>query len=328
MAKSYNQKLKILYLYQLLRTKTDNEHVVSMQEIIDYLDGYGIKAERKSIYDDVEALRYFGCDIEIRKDKPRGYYLASREFELPELKLLADAVQASRFLSEKKSNELISKIESLTSVYEARQLARQVTVARQVKTMNESIYYIVDQLHKAIMDNRKISFQYSRWNVEKELELRRDGGRYRISPWALCWVEENYYLIGYDDRTNMIRHYRVDKLVGIEEEEEAREGKDVFAHFSLADYTKKTFGMFGGTAVMMTLLFENQYAGVVIDRFGKDITIRKEDEDHFSIRTEIIPSDPFYGWLAGLGVGVRLISPESEARKYKDYLRDILQHYE
>ncbi|MBQ9563077.1 MAG: WYL domain-containing protein [Lachnospiraceae bacterium] len=326
MPKSNHQKLKILYIYQLLREKTDETHVVSMQEILDELLRYGIKAERKSIYDDIEELRFFGADIEVRKDKPRGYYLASREFELPELKLLVDAVQASRFLSDKKAGEIIRKIESLTSVYEARQLDRQVTVAGRIKTM--SGYYNVDNLHKAISNNHKIVFQYANWNVDKKMELRRDGVKYRISPWALCWVEENYYLIGFDDRTNMIRHYRVDKMVGIEELEEEREGKDVFAHFSLADYTRKTFGMFGGPSASITLLFENAFAGIVIDRFGKDVPIVKEDPDHFSVRVEIIPSDHFYGWLAGLGVGVRMIAPETEVRKYKDYLRDILQNYE
>ena len=326
MPKSNHQKLKILYLYQLLEQKTDENHVVSMQEIIDYLDLYGIKAERKSIYDDIEELRFFGADIEVRKDKPRGYYLASRAFELPELKLLVDAVQSSRFLSDKKANEIIQKIERLTSIYEAKQLDRQVTVAGRIKTM--SGYYNVDNLHKAISNNHKIRFQYANWNVDKKLELRREGGFYKISPWALCWVEENYYLIGYDDRTSMIRHYRVDKMVNIEETEEDREGKSVFSDFSIADYTRKTFGMFGGSSASITLLFENSFAGIVIDRFGKDVPIVKEDKDHFSVRVEVIPSDLFYGWLAGLGVGVRMISPETEVRKYKDYLRDILQNYE
>ena len=326
MPKSNHQKLKILYIYRLLRERTDENHVVSMQEILQELDRFGIKAERKSIYDDIEELRYFGADIEVRKENPRGYYLASREFELPELKLLVDAVQASRFLSDKKASEIIKKIEDLTSIYEARQLDRQVTVAGRIKTM--SGYYNVDNLHKAISNNHKISFQYANWNVEKKMELRRDGGKYRISPWALCWVEENYYLIGFDDRTGMIRHYRVDKMVNIEELPDEREGKEVFSHFSIADYTKKTFGMFGGPSAAITLLFENSYAGIVIDRFGKDVQIMKEDADHFSVRVEIIPSDPFYGWLAGLGVGVRMIAPETEVRKYKDYLRDILQCYE
>lgn len=326
MAKSYNQKLKILYLLKFLTEQTDDQHVLTMQEILDQLAEQGIRAERKSIYDDMEALRLFGVDIENRKEQPRGYYLASREFELPELKLLVDAVQSSKFLSARKSRELIRKLEGLSSRHEARQLQRQVVVANRIKTMNESIYYNVDKIHSAISENRKISFHYFEWTVSKETRLRKDGARYQISPWALCWVDENYYLIGYDESPGIIKHFRVDKMLDINALPEERQGKNVFADFDLGNYIKMTFGMFGGTRTNLKLLMENRLIGVVMDRFGKDVTVRKEDEDHFSVRLEIIPSRPFYGWLAGLGVGARIVSPESEAKAYRDYLRDLADH--
>ena len=216
MAKSVNQKMKLLYILKILTEKTDESHCLPAQEIIALLASYGITAERKSIYDDIECLNHFGYDIvNVKSRKGGGYYLASREFELPELKLLVDAVQASRFITQKKSRELISKIEKLAGPYEGKQLQRQVFVAGRVKTENESIYYNVDRIHKAIQDNAPVMFLYLAWNVKKELVPRHEGKKYRISPWALTWQDENYYLIAYDDEVGRIKHFRVDKMSNI-----------------------------------------------------------------------------------------------------------------
>ena len=196
MAKSSNQKLKLIYLARILQEKTDEEHGLTMQQLIDELARYDVKAERKSIYDDIDALSYIGMDV--LKETSGGkteYKLVSRTFELAELKLLVDAVQSSKFITRKKSESLIRKIEGLASTYQARKLARNVHVANRIKTMNESIYYTVDDIHSAIYQGKKITFQYFKWNEKGEKALRRDGKVYKVSPWALTWDDENYYLI-------------------------------------------------------------------------------------------------------------------------------------
>ena len=327
MAKSYNQKMKILYLMQAFLERTDEMHVLSMKEILEMLEGNGIRAERKSIYDDIETLRVYGLDIVYRKEPPSGYYLASRSFELPELKLLVDVVQSSKFITERKSAELIKKLEGLTSRYEAQQLQRQVFVANRIKTMNESIYYNVDKIHGAILADVKISFRYFEWTVEKQMHLKRNGEKYCISPWALTWADENYYLIAYDEEAGIVKHYRVDKMLSIELTKEKRVGKEHFTDFNTANFAKKTFGMFGGEEQELRLEFENHLIGVVIDRFGKDAPIRKKDETHFWVRVKVVVSPQFFGWLSGLGIGVKIVTPEAVQQEYRQFLQELLEQY-
>ncbi len=327
MAKSQNQKLKLLYLMRAFLEKTDDRHSLTMTELIAELARYDIHAERKSIYDDIECLKLFGMDILYRKEQPSGYYLASRTFELPELKMLVDVVQASKFLTVRKSEELIHKLEGLLSHYEARQLQRQVYVKNRIKMMNESIYYNVDTIHEAISENRQIVFQYFEWTPSKEMKKKKDGAVYVVSPWALLWEDENYYLIGYDSLVSMVRHYRVDRMLSISITENKREGREYFEKFDVADFSKKTFGMFGGEEWEIKLLFEKHLAGVVIDRFGKDITLRETDEEHFTVMLTICVSAPFYGWLSTLGKGVEIIKPEPVRAAYRQYLQDIIGLY-
>lgn len=327
MSKSYNQKMKILYIMKVLMDHTDENHVMSMADIISELDRQGIKAERKSIYDDIEALRLFGLDIIHRREHPAGYYIASRQFELPELKLLVDAVQASKFITYKKSRELIKKLESFASKQDAHELQRQVFVSNRIKTMNESIYYNVDKIHKAIPANVKISFQYYEWTVTKEMHIKKNGQKYIISPWALAWDDENYYMIGFDKEETMIKHFRVDKMLNIDLLNEMREGKEYFENFDTASYTQRTFGMFGGEVTDVDILFENKFIGVVIDRFGKDVTIRKQDDEHFIAKVKVVVSNQFFGWLTGLGVGAKIISSEMVVADYKKFLSNVEEQY-
>lgn len=329
MPKSSNQKLKLLYLVKILTQQSDENHCMSAQMLIDALAEYGVKAERKSIYDDIAQLTDFGYDICLVKAKTGGgYYLASREFELAELKLLVETVQASRFLTVKKSRELISKIETLASRAEAGQLQRQVYVANRIKTANESIYYIVDDIHKAIQNREQISFQYLEWNLEKQLVPRKEGKLYQVSPWALTCKDENYYLIAHDANEDKIKHFRVDKMGNIKVlSGQKREGADLFEKFDIADYANKTFGMFGGKEEIVTLQFENHYIGVVIDRFGKEISIRKMDSEHFSVRVKVALSGQFYGWLTGLGKGAKIIAPMKVVSGYQEYLQRVIEQY-
>lgn len=327
MAKNSRQKLKILYIMQMLMENTDEEHAMSTQEIIASLERQGISAERKSIYDDIEMLRQFGVDILSRRSAPKGYYVVSRDFELPELKLLVDAVQSSKFITERKTADLISKIEKLAGRFGAKELQSQVVVANRIKTMNESIYYNVDKIHSAISSNSKIRYKYCEWTINKRLEPKKNGEYYTVSPWVLTWDDENYYLIAFDDLSEQIRFYRVDKMLEIELTDELRTGRERFENFDIALFTKKTFGMFAGEETELEVCFDNKLIGVVMDRFGKDVIIKKKDENNFTAKLKVDVSAQFYGWISGLGSGVKIISPAEEAEKYAKYIQKIAAQY-
>ncbi len=328
MAKGSNQKLKILYLMKTMLEETDETHSISMPEIIAKLNGYGVTAERKSLYSDMESLRQYGMDI-IGEQQERTYYyrVVNRPFELAELKLLVDSVQSAKFITAGKSNELIKKIEGLASRHEASQLQRQVYVAQRVKTMNESIYYNVDAIHAAIADNKQIRFQYFQWNVEKEMELRHGGAYYHVSPWALSWDDEYYYLIAYDGENDMIKHFRVDKMLRIESTGDRREGRNRFREFDMALYARKMFGMYSGREEIVNLLCENQLIGAIIDRFGKEIAIIKEDDDHFRVNVKVEVSNQFIHWVMALGSGAKIIGPETVVEEVKSEVRRLSEQY-
>lgn len=319
MARGANQKLKLLYLMKILLERTDEYHSMTMPEIISALEEYGISAERKSVYGDLQLLEDYGLDIVGEKNgKYYRYYVASREFELPELKLLVDAVQSSKFVTERKSNELIRKIEHLGSIHEGRQLQRQVYVSGRIKTMNESIYYNVDEIHSAINSNVKIRFQYFQWNVNKEMELRHGGRFYCISPWGVSWDNENYYMIGYDSEAACIKYYRVDKMLNLSASEEPREGKRAFEELDMAALSKKTFSMFAGREQYVKLEFKNEMAGIVIDRFGKDISLIRKGRDSFVINVNVAVSRQFLAWIISLGDGVRILGPETVVEQMRE----------
>ena len=327
MARSEKQKLKLLYLLKILTEQTDEKHPMPMPVLLEKLRAEEINAERKSVYSDIGCLMDFGMDIVYDPARGSGgYYLASREFELPELKLLVDAVSASRFITKSKSAQLIGKIEKLASRHEAVQLQRQVYTAEQIKHENESIYYHVDAIHTAIHENRQISFSYLEWNLQKKLVARRDGEPYRISPWSLMWNDENYYLIGYDAQAGMLKHFRVDKIGPIEMLKERREGEETFRKCDLSAYSTKTFGMYGGEEEIVTLSFPNTLVGVVLDRFGKDVLIRKISGERFAVHVKVMVSRQFYGWLAGIGKEAKVTAPEHVKDGYRNYLLEIIEN--
>lgn len=328
MAKSSNQKLKLVYLMKILLEKTDETHSITMSEIIDALQAYGIGAERKSLYDDLETLRVYGMDIiGTQEDRKYYYHVGNRQFELAELKLLVDSVQSAKFITEGKSNELIKKIEGLASQYEASQLHRQVFVNGRVKTMNESIYYNVDRIHTAIAENSRIRFRYFQWNVDKEMELRHNGAVYEVSPWALSWDDENYYLIAYDSIQGIIKHFRVDKMLNIESSGEQREGKQMFKSFNMAAYARKTFGMYGGVEEWVRIKCDNSLAGVMIDRFGKDISMTRLNEKLFVATVDVAVSRQFMAWVIGLGDGAEIIGPESVVDEMRKEIKRLAGQY-
>lgn len=319
MARGANQKLKLYYLAKILLEQTDEEHGLTMPQIISELEKYDISAERKSVYSDFVALEdVLGLEIICNQVGRQHYYHASGKlFELAELKLLVDAIQSSKFITVKKTRELIAKIESFASRHEAKELQRQVFVQNRIKTMNESIYYSVDAINSAITNNHKVSFKYFNWNIKKEMELRHEGAIYTISPWALTWDDENYYMIGYDSEADQIKHYRVDKMLKINETEEKREGRKHFQTFDLASYAKKSFGMFSGEEELVKLLVDNEMAGVIIDRFGMDVTFLPKDKKSSYVTVSVAVSDAFFGWVFGLGGGVKIAGPASVSKRAK-----------
>lgn len=328
MSRGKNQKFKLYYLAKIMLEKTDEEHYITMPEIMAQLGRYDVTADRKSIYSDLRDLEKLGIEVE---GEPIGkgyhYHVINHQFELPELKLLVDSIQASKFITEKKTNQLIKKLEGLVSEHEAKQLQRQVHVAGRIKTMNESIYYNVDAIHDAIAENRKIRFQYFKWNVKKQMELRHDGAYYHISPWGLSWDDENYYLIGFDSRAQQIKHYRVDKMLHISLSDDEREGKEHFKKVDMAAYAKKSFGMYGGEEQTVKLLVNNSLAGVIIDRFGKDVMMIPVDDCHFTVNVDVKVSDQFISWVFAIGDGAKIIGPESVSEKLKQYIARLNRQY-
>ena len=326
MAKGPNQKLNLLVLRDILMKQTDEYHGLTTNELIEKLEGYGISAERKSIYDDLHMLESYGCDICTDKTKTVRYYIGSRDFELPELKLLVDAVQSSKFITEKKSRDLIKKVGSLASSYDASKLQRQVFVSNRVKTPNEKIYYAVDTIHEAISEKKQITFCYYEWVLSADKgekivkRARHDGRIYRVSPFSLAWDDENYYLIAFDSESQSIRHYRVDKMDKVKLTDQKCEGKAEFKNFDMAVYSKSVFGMFGGEMTDVKIRAKNHLVGVVADRFGKDVFVTSDGEDSFVFSAKVVLSPQFYGWLFALGSEAQLVSPLKAVEKYKEYL--------
>lgn len=334
MAKGPNQKLKLLVLKDVLMKHSDEQHGLTVNEIIEKLAAYGINAERKSIYDDLRLLENYGLDICSERTKTVRYYIGERDFELPELKLLVDAVQSSKFITEKKSRELIKKVGALASDYDASKLSRQVFVHNRVKNPNEKIYYAVDTIHEAISSKRQITFCYYEWVLEKDKTSKitkqpRHGGKvYKVSPFSLTWDDENYYLIAFDSEAAEIRHYRVDKMDKVKLTKELCEGKALFKDFDMASYSKSVFGMFGGEMTDVKIRIKNYLVGVVADRFGKDVFVIADGEDSFIFSAKVVLSPQFFGWLFALGDGAELIYPQKAISEYKGYLKKAVSVYE
>ena len=325
MSKSSNQKTKLLHLARMLLRQTDEDHPLTVPQIIERLARQDIKAERKSIYDDLEALRLFGLDIQSRKGKVPGWFVGEREFELPEVKLLMDAVQSSRFITQKKSDALIRKLEGLASSHQAGQLQRQVFVSGRIKVMNESIYYNVDKLHSAIAAQKAITFKYFDYDIQRRKVFRQEGKRYVVSPYGLIWNSENYYLVAFDHAYREMRHYRVDKMTEIVVTSLDRDGKDQHPDFQLAEYGQKHFGMYGGQEVRVTLRGRKDKAQLVWDRFGQDIILVPDGEEHFTVTLPVVISPQFFGWLLGLDGSVTLAGPREAVAAYRRRLNAALE---
>ena len=328
MAAGRNQKLKMLYLIKVLSEETDDQHGLTAQEIITHLNQYEVSADRKTLYRDFDELDRFGLEI-IKEQVGRNvyYHLGKRYFELPELKLLVDSVQSAKFITEKKSLELIKKLEGMASRHEAQHMQRQVLLTGRVKTYNESIYYSVDRIHEAINGGVQICFHYYRWTVDKKMELRNGGDWYQVSPWCLAWDDEYYYLIAYDSEDRIMKHYRVDKMLDITVTAEPRGGEEEYQRFDAAKYAKRVFAMFAGEETRVTLEGPNELVGVVLDRFGKDITLYRKDDDHFIAHVDVAVSPHFLGWVIAVGAGLRITGPDAVVKKMKEMAERLAEDY-
>ncbi len=318
MARSSNQKKKLSVLRSLFLEQTDESHPLTMSEIIAHLKANGINAERKSIYSDLESLRELGMDIRVARGKTTAYFLASRDFELPELKLLVDAVRSSKFITEKKSADLIKKLASLANLHDRKSLNREVFVSNRTKSGNEDIFATIDVIHDAMEASVDITFKYYQWTPEKKKELRHGGKLYRVSPWSLVWDDSNYYLVGYEADSNAIRHYRVDKMLSVDLTETERSGEEEFKRFDISSYSGAVFGMFGGEKTRVTLSCANRLANVMFDRFGTDVVVLKDGTDRFRISASVVPSPVFLGWVLSFGDELSIIAPESVAERLRE----------
>ena len=328
MARGKKQKLKLFYLYKIMHEETDRTHHLTMTQIIEKLGSYGVEADRKSLYDDIETLAVFG--IQIKKKRVGAYtyyYAANRPFELAEMKFLVDAVQASKFISEKETKVLITKLLDLVSMNDARMLERDVHVPGRIKNMDESVYHTVDVLFRAMNDDRQLRFLYFRWNVEGKPELRRQGDYYTVSPWALHYDDEKYYLVGYDHLHKEIRHYRVDKMLNAEILDAKRKGVTKYRQQNRELYTQQHFRMFGGEMQTVTLLCENDLANVILDQFGRDTKLTKVDGEHFEVSVEVAVSNQFFGWVIALGDKVKIVGPQNVVQQMKEVGKKVLEQY-
>lgn len=328
MPKNQNQKQKMLYIKNMLERETDCEHGLSMADFLARLKEIGIDAERKSIYDDIECLRESGMDIKLSRGKRFTYYLDNRMFETAELKLLVDAVQVAKVLTIEQSRQLIKKIEQLAGIHEAKKLNRHVVIQGRNKTVNEDVYQAIDAIHEAIFANRKIRFYYFDWTVEKKKLLRHGGAPYEISPWALVWNDEQYYLVAYDHKSAMIRHYRVDKMIDVSVIDEEREGQKHFSDFRLDAYSNRVFGMFTAEEKRVTLECDNDMIGVIMERFGEDVMVIPYGENVFRVTVTVAVSTWFFSWLFGFGNKIRIISPDDVREEYRKKIIKTLEEYD
>ena len=324
MPKSDNQKLKILYILDYLQRNSHANHPVRATELIHMLEQHGILCERKTVYSDISALQDYGIDIVSTPGKNGGYHIASRNFELPELKLLIDAVQSSRFLTEKKSRELIEKLCKECSVHEAKLVRRDVLVSGRVKSMNETIYYNVDAIQEAIGQNRQISFRYFDWDLNRNRKYRRKD--YTASPYGLCQDNENCYLLAYSDRHG-ITSYRVDRMSDIVLLDDSRIPCPELTGKNLAEHANRLFQMYSGDEVDVKLRFHRSLINVVIDRFGRDILLIPDGAEHFVFTTRVAVSPIFLSWVISFGRKATVLHPQSVIDRCKELCQEVLQQY-
>ena len=325
MPKSDNQKLKIFYILDYLQRNSNADHPVRAAELIEVLEKrHNILCERKSVYSDIAALQDYGVDIVSIPGKKGGYYIASRNFELPELKLLIDAVLSSRFLTEKKSRELIEKLCNQCNEHDARLMRRDVVVSGRVKSMNETIYYNVDAIQEAISRNCQISFRYFDWGLNGQ-RIYRDRD-YAASPYGLCQDNENCYLLAFSDRHG-ITSYRVDRMADIKALDAVRVPCPELTGKKLTEHANRLFQMYSGETATVKLRFHRSLTNVVVDRFGRDILLIPDGAEHFVFTVNVAVSPMFLSWIIGFGRKAKILYPQSVIESCRQMCMEAMDQY-
>ena len=325
MPKSDNQKLKIFYILDYLQKNSHQDHPVRAAELLNMLERqHNIVCDRKTVYSDIAALQDYGVDIVSIPGKNGGYYIASRNFELPELKLLINAVQSSKYLTEKKSRELIEKLCTECSVYDAQLMRRDVLVSGRVKSMNETIYYNVDTIQEAIGENRQITFRYFDWGIDGKRRYRTK--HYQASPYGLCQDNENCYLLAHSPRYG-VTSYRVDRMSDIQMAEEKRTPCPELTGKALTEHANRLFQMFAGDATTVKLRFHRELTNVVMDRFGRDTMLIPDGDDHFVFTVKVAVSPMFLSWVIGFGQKAKILHPQSVIDECRELCRQAMEQY-
>lgn len=326
MAKSDNQKLKIFYILDYLQKNSHEDHPVRAAELISMLDRqHNILCERKTVYSDIAALQEYGIDIVSVPGKNGGYYIASRNFEMPELKLLIDAVLSSRYLTEKKSRELIEKLCNQCSIHDAKLLRRDVMVSGRVKSMNETIYYSIDTIQEAIAENKQITFRYFDWGVDGKRHFRDK--EYIASPYGLCQENENCYLLAHSQRHG-VTSYRIDRMCDIQISEMPRASCPELTGKALTEHANRLFQMYSGDQITVKMRFHKDLCNVVMDRFGRDTMLIPDGEDSFNFTVSVAVSPMFLSWVIGFGKKARILYPQSVIEQYKQMCLEALSNLE
>ena len=313
-----NSKTRLLYLIKFLYERTDEDHTVTTRDIENYFAELGAVVDRKTVSSDIAVLQGFGLDIVVSREAQNRYSVGERLFELPELKLLTDAVEASKFITARKSAELVEKLGNLTSSYHSEDLIHHLYIADRVKPENEKIYYTVDGIHTAVNQKKQISFRYFEYNAERKKIYKNDGQRYLFSPYGLMWNEDHYYAVGYSEKHEKIVTFRVDRIVELKILGEAAVPQP--EDFSLPDFAREVFDMYDGTPETVTLYCKNEMMKVILDRFGESVETAPLDEQRFRARAEVSVSRTFFGWLFQFCGDIELVGPENVVEQYRNML--------
>ena len=331
MAGKQNSKLKLLYLKDIFMKYSDEEHILNAMDIAEHLLQYGIECERKSIYKDIDILIEYGLDI-IKTTKPKnGYFLASREFEIAELRLINDAIQSAGFISKKKTTSLLNKTDSLLSIYQADRLKGQVFIDRRNKCTNEEIFYNIDALDTAIKNEKKVRLNYSRRKLDEKYTAANESREFKLSPYALVWSNDHYYLIANNEKYDNLMNLRIDRIKKVEILDSPRrhisEVSEYKNSFDTADYVSKTFNMFSGRPEMTQLKCKTEILEEMLDRFGEKISIKKSEDGWFYVYDELFVNDGLASWIMQFGDKIEVIYPAVLKSMIKSKSEAILRMY-
>lgn len=317
------EKNRLIYILKYLWENTDEEHYATTGQILDYLKEQGIYCDRKTIPSDIQKLSQLGIEIEHERSRESRYSLSTHIFSLPEIKLLIDAVESSKFITVKKSAELVDKLSQMTSVHQAKSLKRNVYISERVKPLNEQIYYLVDNINTAINEGKKISFKYFHYDQNRQEVANNDGKRYSFSPYYLLWNEDRYYAVGFSEKHQRITTFRVDRMkeVSILKSAAAPKPQD----FHLPDFARQVFDMFDGTTETVSLLCDNDMMNYIVDKFGDEVKTSPIDSNHFQAEAEVSVSQTFFAWVFQFNGSIRLTAPETVVSRYKEMLKRALE---